>query len=472
MAHVHDKKTTSEPHHAVRQRPRIVIAGGGVAALEALIALRDLLDGLVSIDIVAPTEEFVYRPLSVAEPFGLAEPRRFDLVKIAADHGAELHHGMVESVAHDRTLVSVDGGRSLTYDVLLITVGARPRAWLAGAVSFAGPEDVSSLRALVAELDADALESIVFTAPGAATWTLPLYELALLTAARIGERGLGGIQLTVVTPELHALDVFGPAASRHVRELCANRAIALKTAVRASSFEDGRLKLEPDGCIQADRVVALPELQGNPIPGLPHDNTGFIPVDEHGAVRGLPGVYAAGDGTAHPIKQGGLAAQQADAAAEAIAASLGAAVEPHPFHPMLRGQLLTGLTPTYLTSGASEAGPRQSSVAVNPLWWPPSKIAGRYLAPYLSSHVSIGAADQLADRAPLGPRAAAHAAVDHEEVREMAVAFAESDAARADYRSALKWLETVEQLDGLLSPAHADKRATWRRRADESARGA
>ncbi len=470
MADAHDK-TTSEPRHAVRQRPRIVIAGGGVAALEALIALRDLLDGLVSIDIVAPDEEFVYRPLSVAEPFGAAEPHRFDLVKIAADHGVELHHGMVESVAHDRTLVSIGGGRSLTYDVLLVAVGARPRDWLPGAVYFAGPQDVPRLRALVAELDADALESIVFTAPAASTWTLPLYELALLTAARIGERGLGGIQLTVVTPELHALDVFGPAASRHVRELCANRAIALKTAARALSLQDGRLRLEPDGYIQADRVVALPELQGNPIDGLPHDNTGFIPVDDHGAVRGLPGVYAAGDATAHPIKQGGLAAQQADAAAEMIAASLGAAVEPHPFHPTLRGQLLTGLAPTYLTSGASDAGPRQSSVAVNPLWWPPSKIAGRYLAPYLTGHVSIGAADQLVERAPLGPKAAAHAAVEHEEVRQMALAFAESDAARADYRSALQWLETVEQLDGMLSPADADKRATWRHQADQSVRG-
>jgi sulfide:quinone oxidoreductase len=470
MGNVHDK-TASERRHPVPQRPRIVIAGGGVAALEALIALRDLLDGLVSIDIVAPTDEFVYRPLSVAEPFGMAEPHRFDLGKIAADHGAELHHGIVESVAHDRTLVSVRGGRSLTYEVLLVAVGARPRDWLPGAISFAGPEDVPRLRALVRELDAGTLNSIVFTAP-ASTWTLPLYELALLTAARIGERGLGGIQLTVVTPEAGALEVFGPAASRHVRELCANRAIALKTAARALSLEHGNLKLEPNGDLQADRVVALPELKGEPIPGLPHDHAGFIPVDKHGAVRGLPGVYAAGDGTAHPIKQGGLAAQQADAAAEAIAARLGAAVAPQPFRPMLRGQLLTGLAPVYLTAGASRAGPRESSVAVNPLWWPPSKIAGRYLAPYLTRHISIGAADQLVERAPLGPKAAGQAAHEHREARELAVAFAESDAARADYRSALNWLETVEQLDGLLSPAHAAKRAQWRRQANHSARDA
>ncbi len=434
-----------------------------MGALEALIALRHLLDGLISIDIVAPTEEFVYRPLSVAEPFGMAEPHRFDLVGIAADHGAELHGGVVESVDHDQTLVKVRGGRALSYDALLVAVGARPQDWLTGAIPFSGPEDVPGLRVLVAQLDAGTLESIAFTAPATCAWTLPLYELALLTAARIAERGLGETRLAVVTPEAHPLEVFGPAASRHLSELCANRAINLKTSARAVSLDDGRLTVEPDTHVEADRVVALPEFRGNPIAGLPHDDAGFIPVDEYGSVRGLPGVYAAGDATAHPIKQGGLAAQQADVAAEAIAASLGAAVEPRPYHPMLRGQLLTGLTPTYLIAGSKDAE-HESAVAVNPLWWPPSKIAGRYLAPYLVGHSSIGGEDQLVDRAPLGPRAAARAAAEHQEARQMAVVFAESDAARADYRSALQWLDTVEQLDGLLSPAHAEKRAQWRRR--------
>jgi len=325
----------------------------------------------------------------------------------------------------------------------------------------------------VAELERGAVESVVFTAPPALSWTLPLYELALLAATRLAERHLADVRLTVVTPEPHALEVFGPAAAKHVRELCANRGIAMKTGLRAVSLEAGRLELEPDGHIPADRVVALPELHGARIPGLPCDHAGFIPVDEHGAVRGRPGVYAAGDGIAYPIKQGGLAAQQADAAAEAIAASFGAAVEPHPFRARLRGQLLTGLAPTYLeadvmprSQAQADAEPRESSLAVNPLWWPPSKIAGRYLAPYLSGRASVAVVDQLVDRAPLDPSVAAEAVVNHEEARRLALAFAESDAAYADYRSALKWLETVEQLDGLLSPAHAAKRAEWRRRAN------
>jgi sulfide:quinone oxidoreductase len=365
--------------------PRILIAGGGVAALEALIGLRDLLDGmLVKIDVVAPTEEFVYRPLSVAGPFGAGDSPRFSLTRIAADHGAGLHRGLVDSVDHEQTLVGLRDGRRFAYDALLLALGAQPCEWLLGAIPFTGPEDVGRLRALVLELTRGELDSIVFTAPAGLSWTLPLYELALLTAARMGELRLGDIRLTIVTPESLPLQVLGAHATRHVRELCANYGIALKTGVRAVSYRDRQLTLESGERIHADRVVAVPELRGEPIAGAPCDDDGFIPVDEHGAVSGLRGVYAAGDGTDYPIKHGGLAAQQADAAAEAIAAALGARVEPRAFDATLRGELLTGLEPAYITLGRSESGGSESTVAFDPLWRPAGKIAGRYLSPYLA----------------------------------------------------------------------------------------
>jgi CBS domain-containing protein len=116
---------------------------------------------------------------------------------------------------------------------------------------------------------------------------------------------------------------------------------------------------------------------------------GFVPVDPHGRVPGLSDVFAAGDITNFAIKQGGLAAQQADAAAEQIAANTGAEVMPQPFRPVLRGLLLTGGRPRYLrqelTGGAGDA----SVADPEPLWWPPAKISGRYLAPFLGAFVGI-----------------------------------------------------------------------------------
>ena len=94
------------------------------------------------------------------------------------------------------------------------------------------------------------------------------------------------------------------------------------------------------------------------------------------------GVYAAGDGTNFPVKQGGLATQQADAAAEHIAAGLGADVEPAPFKPVLRGQLITGAESLNLRHGLT-GGQGEGIASMDYLWWPPEKVAGRYLSGWL-----------------------------------------------------------------------------------------
>ena len=59
-----------------------VIAGAGVAALEAALALQDLGEGRVSVELLAPETEFTYRPLAVAEPFAVAEVKRFPLERL------------------------------------------------------------------------------------------------------------------------------------------------------------------------------------------------------------------------------------------------------------------------------------------------------------------------------------------------------------------------------------------------------
>jgi sulfide:quinone oxidoreductase len=97
-------------------------------------------------------------------------------------------------------------------------------------------------------------------------------------------------------------------------------------------------------------------------------------------VRGVAGVYAAGDIADFPVKHGGLAAEMADAAAEDIAARAGADLVPAPFAPVLRGTLLTGSGERHHLRG----GPHESTASERLLWWPPAKVAARYLAPVLA----------------------------------------------------------------------------------------
>lgn len=363
---------------------RVMIVGGGVAALEALIALRGLAEDRVAIELVTPTPEFAYRPLAVAEPFGLGEARRYDLVRIAADHGAALHLAGLNSVQPGNQQIDTWDGRVLPYDVLLLAIGARPVASIPGSVTITGPGYTGRFRTVLRELEERRIRRVAFAVPPATSWPLPLYELALLTAAHVAERGLRKVELALVTPEAEPLELFGSAASAAVRELLDARGITRHTARYATAFRDGELTLAPGGGLAAERVVSLPRLRGPEVPGLPHDADGFIPVDLHGLVQGEIDVYAAGDATTSPIKQGGIAAQQADAAAEAIAARAGAGVKPAPFRPVLRGMLLTGSSPRFMRAEVSGGRGERWEVSEHALWWPPSKIAGRWLAPYLA----------------------------------------------------------------------------------------
>ena len=365
---------------------KVLIVGGGVAALEALIALRNLAEERVSIELVTPTVDFAYRPLAVAEPFGLGEAKRYDIVQIAAAHRAAVHLAGAQRVDTDAHTVLTWDGRSLDYDVLLVAIGALPTTSIPGSITVKGPGYTSRFRTLLRELDSRAVKSVAFAVPPGASWPLPLYELALMTAAQVKSHGLRGVALSLVTPEDAPLELFGTAASEAARELLDTHGIALHTGRYPAEFREGQLSVVPHACLSAERVVSLPRLVGPNLPGLPADADGFIPVDLHGAVAGEQDVYAAGDATSSPIKQGGVAAQQADAAAEAIAARAGAPLEPTPFRPVLRGLLLTGSAPRYMRAEVSGGRGEEWSVSEHPLWWPPSKIAGRWLAPYLALH--------------------------------------------------------------------------------------
>jgi sulfide:quinone oxidoreductase len=367
---------------------RVLVAGGGVAGLETLLALRALAGDLVDLELLAPEPEFWYRPLSVAEPFDAGRARHFGLAAIAEAAGASFTLDQLASVDCDARTARTAHGAEIDYDVLVIACGALPRPALPGALTFRGPADSDRFRRLLAEAESGDVRSIAFAVPVTGTWPLPVFELALLTATHLEERS-NEVQIILVTPEPAPLALFGAAASDAVRALLTEHGITLHTGCHATRFEAGRLELVPKATLAADRVVALPRLEGMRILGIPADADGFVDTDPSGRVRGLPSVYAAGDITQFPIKQGGIAAQQADAVAEAIAAQAGAALEPRPFQPVLRGLLLTGQTPRYLRNEPHGGRGNASTVAREALWWPPNKIVGRYLAPFLARYCEL-----------------------------------------------------------------------------------
>ena len=362
----------------------IVIAGGGVAGLEAAIALRDLAGERVEITLLAPEEDFLFKPLSVGEPFALGEVQRLPLKKFARDLNVDLVQDGVASVSPGSHLVSLASGEELRYDKLVIAVGARREEPYEHATTFRGQEDSEALHGLVQDLEGQYARRIAFVVPPGVAWSLPLYELALLTARRAHDMSFDDVELTLITPEERPLAVFGPDPSDDVQELLDQAGIKIHCSSHAEVPRKGTVVLHPAGEeIACDRIVTLARPRGIGLHSLPHDEDGFLPIDSHGTVVGVEDVYAAGDGTNFPIKQGGIACQQADAVAEVIAKAAGASLEPRSFRPVLRGQLITGRESLFMHTDLSGREGDSAHSSPETLWWPPSKIAGRYLAPYL-----------------------------------------------------------------------------------------
>lgn len=365
---------------------KVLVVGGGVGALEAAIAVGDLAKDKARVQICAGRGDFVYRPFAVGEPYGASRVLRYSLERLTEMSGAELRLENIASVDPALRCATGHDGAEIPYDYLVLACGARLLWSVPGATTFWGATDEGEMQEVVSRLREGRMRRLIFTMPGGCGWALPAYELALMAAAEISRHNITGTRLTIVTPEEGPLRIFGRRAGEQVAELLADHGIEVIANTHPVKYEHGALTIVPGTEIEADAVISLPRLEGRRIGGIPYDAEGFIPVDAHARVSGLSHTFAVGDVTDFPVKQGGIATQQADAAAEAIAADLGCDVEANPLDPVLRGVLWTGSKPRYLF-GWLGGGHGETSVASERPPWPidnPSKLIGRYLTPFLS----------------------------------------------------------------------------------------
>ena len=369
-------------------RVRVLIAGGGIAGVEALLALSQLAPDRVELTMVAPEDSLHYHPAEMLEPFAEERARAYPLRRLADTAGGRLIRGAARHVDVEAREVTLESGHVLAYDALLVAAGARREQALPDVLTWTPAGGRKTMDRLLGAVRRSEVRRAAFVVPAPAAWPLPAYELALLTAREARRLGRRDVTVFLVTPEEAPLGLFGVPAAAAVREDLEHGGVRLVAASYVRSVQPGspfRLRLSPgDRTLEADRVIALPRLRGPALPGLPADPGGFLPVDELQRVRGAGAVWAAGDGTDFPVKQGGLAAQQAETAATAIAASAGAAVEPEPFRPVLRGILLTGGRPRFMQAALAGGG-GEGRTSTTRIWWPPVQVAGKRLAPYLAA---------------------------------------------------------------------------------------
>jgi sulfide:quinone oxidoreductase len=360
-------------------RPRVLIAGGGVAAVEATLALHAFAGDRLDVRVLAPSGRVELPPLAVLRPFrdvGLDLP----LSALTARTGARIERGAVARVDPDRRVVVTGDGRVARYDVLVVAVGARREPHLGnGVITFWAPRHGPAVRALLERVVEGArlgvTTRLAFVVPDGPGWPLPAYELALLTAHHLRrEAAADGATIDLVTPEPAPLALLGPHVSAAVAGDLAGSGVAFHAGASVRSWSAGRLWLAPAASLAADRVVALPRLRGPAIPGLPADDLGFLPADEWGRVPDVEDVFVVGDAGPFPVKQGGVACAQADTAASVIARDAGADVAPVPFDFSLSALLLEGPQERWTRSGVSWTYELERPVG---------KVAGRFLSPFL-----------------------------------------------------------------------------------------
>jgi sulfide:quinone oxidoreductase len=364
----------------------VLIVGGGVAGLEALLGLRAMAGDRVRLTLVAPDPEFSYRPLAVAEPFGLGHAHRVPLSKFAEEAGAELVADGLAGVDDAGGQIKLLGGGSRSFDALLLAPGGRAVSGVEGATTWWPGGDPEIYGGLLRDIDEGYAKRIAIVVPPGAVWPLPAYELALMTAGQAHGMGHDDLHVTVVTPEHAALSLFGDQPSAAVTEELEAAGIELRTGVVGRRDANG-LVLEPGGeRLDVQRVFAVPRIVGPGLDGVPSDDEGFIVAGDDGRVQGTERTWAAGDAVVSPIKFGGLATHQARNAAAAIARLAGAQDVPDPGEPVIHGRLMVGRRTRRLSGRGDSEGA--------PLWWPQGKVAGEYLPRWLAEHGVAAPASQ------------------------------------------------------------------------------
>ena len=366
---------------------RVVICGGGIAAVEGLLRLRALAGDAVDVELIAPNEALVYRPLAVREPFAFGSPRRYPLRRIVRDTGAQWTRDTLGWVDRDAQVVHTGDGREVAYDALLIAVGAKQVEPYEHVGVFHDDEADKIFHGVIQDIELGYTRSLAFIQPVGPVWPLPLYELALMTAERAYSMDVRELELTLVTPEPRPLAVFGSAVGDVVSDRLAQAGIKVYYESLAKVPASRRLLIEPQGVeLQPERMLAMPRITGPAIAGLPGGGAhGFLPIDKHCRVPRTGGrVFVAGDAANYPIKHGGLGAQMADAAASAIAVLAGVLGKASAFNPVVRGKLLTGADPVYMSARPIGAESFESEVFDEPPWPADEKVVAEELGPYLA----------------------------------------------------------------------------------------
>jgi sulfide:quinone oxidoreductase len=324
--------------------PRVLVLGGGFAALEAAFLLRMRLHDAVDIRLVSDNDHFVFRPNSIYVPFG-ADPASLlvDLHKPLTRRHIDFEHGEVAEVDPDARLVSLGDGQRFAYDKLVVATGADTHAQeVPGLAEHAATIWTRDSMLEVRRQFEQVVEAgrrgerrrVLFLVPPNNKCSGPLYEIVLMLETWLRRQGVRErVDITWSTYEQGFIQAFGPRLHELVTTEFADRGIDGHVEEVVREVAEGEVRYA-DGSTRAfDHLVAFPPyVAAVRYPGLASDDRGFVHTElETRLATGRDDVYVPGDAGDFPIKQAFLAFLQADTVADHIAADLGGRPFRQPF---------------------------------------------------------------------------------------------------------------------------------------------
>jgi sulfide:quinone oxidoreductase len=328
----------------MQAKPKVVVLGGGFAALEAAFLLRMRLHDEVDMRLVSDNENFVFRPNSIYVPFGM-DPAALlvDLRKPLGRRHINFEHGSVAEVDPDARSVSLADGQRFPYDKLIVATGADTHAQeVPGLAEHAATiwttDSMLDVRHRVAKIRDRARlgqrQRVVFLVPPNNKCSGPLYEIVFMLETWLRREGAREhVDITWSTYEQGFIQAFGPRLHDLVTDEFTARGIDGHTGESVTEVRPDEV-LYADGSTRGyDHLIAFPPyVAAVRYPGLPSDDRGFLRTDlGTRLVEGSDTIYAPGDAGDFPIKQAFLAFLQADAVAEHIAADVRGVAFEQPF---------------------------------------------------------------------------------------------------------------------------------------------
>jgi sulfide:quinone oxidoreductase len=312
-------------------KPRVLVLGGGFAALETAFLLRMRMRDEVDLTLVSDRDSFVFRPNTIYVPFG-ADPNSLlvDLGKPLARRDIAFRRGNVAEVEPDSRQVMLEDGSKLDYDKLVIATGAATSAeevpgLSEHAATIWTAQNMLGVRERFERVRdrarAGDRRRVLFLVPPNNKCSGPLYEIVLMLETWLRRAGVReAVDIAWSTYEQSFIQAFGPRLHEVITEEFSERGIDGHTDEVVSEVSAGTVRYADGSARDFDELIAFPPYTaGVRYSALPSDDRGFLYTQpDTRQVAGHPDIYAPGDAGEFPVKQAFLAFLQADAVAEHI----------------------------------------------------------------------------------------------------------------------------------------------------------